>query len=134
MGIEDQPGRNDNVVGERPKFANSVEDLISFAGAAENGFRQGLRNIEPLRKRLDENAWPDFGKQIKPIPDTYPVPVWFRGQPLLGEGLKPKCRRKTYSHVAQDENNFLAQFMREAHARSAEMLPAEVAWTNCLLG
>lgn len=129
MGMENKSGGNNNTA-ENLELgcAKNVEDLIRFAHKAEKCFRQQFGKDGVVFRRYNERIRSVFGSKCSmlehtPIPETLPTPLWFRGQPLKGEGLIPKCRRQKYKPIAQDENNALVTFMLGAHARSAEVLP-----------
>lgn len=128
MGMENQIDGAATAEKVELRTAKNVEDLIKFAQKAEERFRKQMcrdgQFYRRVNERLQRTLWPGI-ELFQPTPETLPTPVWFRGQPLCGEGLISKCRRQAHKHVAQDENNILVHFMLGAHARSGEPLPAE---------
>jgi hypothetical protein len=109
-----------------PESVSGVGDLLEFAKEAESQFRQKLseegatlsRARQKMKDKLSGRDW-----LIPPHQRTSPLFIWFRGQPLSGDGLVPKCRRQTLGKVAIDENHFNTEFMVSAPNRSSEALP-----------
>ncbi len=121
MGPENQFAGSNSSDKSDLKIAKTVHDLFKFAQQAEQLFRQQMTTDGAIFQRAIKR----YETDLPPWPKGFPVPAWFRGQSLRGEGLIPKCRRKLYGYPAWQENHVLSVFMLGAHARTAEQLPAK---------
>lgn len=123
---------NSTTTGNEPKpacdVAETVADLIVFAKKAENKFRQQLSADEEI-VTLDKTR---ILYHRMAIPETMHAFIWFRGQPLRGEGLIPKVQRSAFRHISDNEYYYLNQFMVLAPSRHPENVPQTDDYANWL--